>query len=64
MICDDLLDYGNTFINLSKLLKKDGAKEVNLFITHGLFTGGKDIIFKHINRIFDKSGEHGKENNK
>lgn len=37
VIVDDLSDYGGTFINLAKLLKEKGAKEVHLIVTHGIF---------------------------
>lgn len=44
LICDDLCDFGNTFILLTKRLLAQGAKEVNLFVTHGLFTGGLQVL--------------------
>lgn len=40
LIVDDICDGGRTFIEVTKLLKEAGAKEVNLFVTHGLFTKG------------------------
>lgn len=40
LIVDDICDGGRTFIELAKLLYAAGAKEVNLFVTHGLFTKG------------------------
>lgn len=40
LIVDDICDGGRTFIELAKLLYAGGAKEVNLFVTHGLFTKG------------------------
>lgn len=40
LIVDDICDGGGTFIGLAKLLLTNGAKEVNLFVTHGLFTKG------------------------
>lgn len=40
LIVDDICDGGRTFTELAKLLYENGAKEVNLFVTHGLFTKG------------------------
>jgi ribose-phosphate pyrophosphokinase len=53
LIVDDICDGGATFIILARSLKALGAKEVNLFVTHGLFTKGKDILLNAgISKIF------------
>lgn len=39
-IVDDLCDGGYTFILLTEALKKQGAREVYLYISHGLFSKG------------------------
>jgi len=53
LIVDDICDYGNTFILLTKHLLNKKAKAVNLFVTHGLFSGGiKPLKESGINRIF------------
>jgi ribose-phosphate pyrophosphokinase len=58
LIQDDLCDYGNTFIKLTALLLQNGAKEVNLFVTHGLFSGGIKVLRNAgIRRIFSAKGE-------
>lgn len=58
LIVDDICDFGGTFIKLTEKLKEAGAKEVNLFITHGLFSGGTQVLFDAgINRVFTKNGE-------
>ena len=43
LIVDDLCDGGGTFVGLAKKLREAGAIEVSLFVTHGLFTKGKDL---------------------
>lgn len=47
LIVDDICDYGNTFINLAKLLKTKGAV-VHLYVTHLIKPNGlsdfKDIV--------------------
>jgi len=58
LIVDDICDGGATFILLAKELYDRGAKEVNLFVTHGLFSKGTRLLFNSgITRIFTKNGE-------
>lgn len=59
LIIDDLIDGGGTFINLSKELYNNGAKEVNLYGTHGIFSKGLGVLLESgIKRIFTKDGEY------
>lgn len=44
MICDDLCDGGRTFIELAKVLKDKGAKSVDLYTTHGIFSKGTQCL--------------------
>ena len=39
IIVDDIIDSGGTIINSAKALKDRGAKEVYVYITHGVFSG-------------------------
>lgn len=58
LIVDDICDGGMTFMELSRLLFNCGAKEVNLFVTHGLFTKGlKPMRDAGIKRFFTSKGE-------
>ena len=58
LIVDDICDGGMTFILLSKLLYEQGASEVHLYITHGIFSKGlKPLRDAGIGRIFTKDGE-------
>ena len=58
LIVDDLADGGATFVNLAAKLKERGCKEINMFVSHGLFTKGTKILFDAgISRIFTKDGE-------
>ena len=53
MICDDILDGGRTFIELSKILKETyKVDKVLLYITHGLFSYNFDKLCKHIDKIY------------
>lgn len=58
LIIDDICDGGKTFIEVAKALYAAGATEVHLYISHGLFTKGKDVLREAgIKRIFTKNGE-------
>lgn len=51
IILDDICDGGRTFVELAKALKDGGAKDIYLYVTHGIFSKGLDELnryFKHI----------------
>ncbi len=52
LIVDDICDGGRTFIELAKVLKNNGANEVSLFITHGIFSKGFDVFDGLIDAIY------------
>jgi ribose-phosphate pyrophosphokinase len=45
VIADDICDGGRTFIELAKVLKSKNASKVILYVTHGIFSKGVDVIF-------------------
>lgn len=48
IIVDDLLDRGGTFMALAKVLReKHNVGKIILYITHGIFSGGFDLLFKN-----------------
>ena len=58
LMVDDICDGGGTFIQLTKVLLTSGAKAVNLFVTHGIFSKGLAPLREAgIARIFTKDGE-------
>lgn len=58
LIIDDICDGGMTFILLAKDLLKAGAKSVNLYVTHGIFSKGTGVLKQAgISRIFTHKGE-------
>ena len=58
LIVDDICDAGGTFSWLTKLLKDAGANEVNLFVTHGIFSKGlKPLKDCGIIDIYTKDGK-------
>lgn len=52
IMVDDICDGGRTFIELAKVLKAGGAKKVILYVTHGIFSQGLDILKQHIDFIY------------
>lgn len=52
LIVDDICDGGGTFLPLADALKAAGAKEVHLYVTHGIFSKGLDVFSGHIDKIF------------
>jgi ribose-phosphate pyrophosphokinase len=60
LIVDDICDGGMTFKLLAKDLLAAGAKEVNLFVSHGIFSRGlRTLKESNIKRVFTKDGEVG-----
>ena len=58
LILDDLCDGGMTFIKCTEKLLQGGAKEVHLYVSHGIFSKGTKRLFDAgISRIFTKDGE-------
>ncbi|QEG06783.1 putative ribose-phosphate pyrophosphokinase [Escherichia phage bumzen] len=44
MILDDICDGGRTFIEAAKHLREAGAKRVELYVTHGIFSKGVESL--------------------
>lgn len=58
LIVDDICDGGKTFLLLAAALYNAGAIEVNLYVTHGIFSRGTDVLrYAGIKRIFTYKGE-------
>ena len=52
LVVDDICDGGRTFIELSKVLKEKGASDIYLYITHGIFSKGVDVVAEHFKHIY------------
>ena len=52
MIVDDICDGGATFIELSKLLKEQGAGDIYLYVTHGIFSKGLSVLQDHFKHVY------------
>jgi len=58
LIVDDICDGGMTFCLLTEQLLDAGATEVNLYVTHGIFSKGLSVLTAAgIKRIFTRRGE-------
>lgn len=53
LIVDDICDGGRTFEELAKELRKCGAKEIYLYVTHGIFSKGYEKLLDiGVDRIY------------
>lgn len=58
LIIDDICDGGRTFIEVANKLLCMGAKEVHLYVSHGIFSRGLRVLRDAgIERIFTHEGE-------
>lgn len=58
LIVDDLCDGGMTFKLTAERLYEIGAKDVHLYVSHGIFSKGLETLRESgINRIFTHQGE-------
>ena len=39
ILIDDIIDSGGTIVNAAKALKEKGAKDVFVYVTHGVLSG-------------------------
>ena len=46
LIVDDICDGGMTFIKVAELLKGQGVTQIDLAVSHGLFSKGKEVLHK------------------
>lgn len=47
LIVDDLCDAGGTFIGSAQVLREAGARSVSLYVTHGIFSKGVEILLSN-----------------
>lgn len=52
IIVDDICDGGRTFIELAKSLKKAGCGDLYLYVTHGIFSKGLDVLTEYFEHIY------------
>lgn len=52
ILIDDICDEGKTFTNLALKLKEKGAKNIYLYVTHGIFSKGFIPLRPHFSHVF------------
>lgn len=52
IMVDDICDGGRTFIELGKVLRDQGASEVILYTTHGIYSYGADVFKDVIDEVY------------
>ncbi len=52
LIVDDICDGGRTFTELARVLRPLTTGRVKLYVTHGIFSAGFDVLHPLIDRIF------------
>lgn len=68
IMVDDICDGGRTFIELGKVLRAEGATEVVLYTTHGIYSYGADVFKDVVDEVYSaypwmKNLEGRNENN-
>ena len=59
LVIDDICDGGGTFIPISNNLKSLNENiEIDLYVTHGLFTKGLETLKQHYNHIITTNSVH------
>jgi ribose-phosphate pyrophosphokinase len=52
-VIDDLCDGGGTFIGIAQELRKAGITQpLYLYVSHGIFSKGLEVLFQHFDQIF------------
>lgn len=57
LIVDDICDGGRTFIEVAKNIRIFAKVDVDLYVTHGIFSQGLNVLFDVFGKIFTKEGE-------
>lgn len=52
LIIDDICDGGGTFIQEAQILKEKGAKNLYLYVTHGIFSKGFSLLSQYFEHIY------------
>jgi len=52
LVVDDLCDGGRTFIELAKALPNRPSTATYLYVSHGIFSRGPDVLLGYYDKIF------------
>lgn len=62
LIVDDIIDSGGTLCKAASVLKKNGAKKIMCYGTHGIFTKGTEDLCNCYNHVLTSNTHHQEEN--
>lgn len=51
LVVDDICDGGRTFIALAKAIREYAPKSLELWVTHGIFSFGTEVVTEHFDRV-------------
>lgn len=52
LVVDDICDGGRTFVELAAALRKVTAQPLYLYVTHGIFSKGVEVLLKNYERLY------------
>ena len=52
LIMDDICDGGRTFVELAKVLQKENPAQIDLYVTHGIFSKGLQVFEGLIDNVY------------
>lgn len=61
LVVDDICDGGRTFIELGKILREKKCGELNLLVTHGIFSYGVLALLEIYDRVYTTDSFHPNE---
>jgi len=57
LVWDDLCDGGRTFVEVAKCIPINMAPQLILYVSHGIFSKGTDLLLNLYNRVYTRLGE-------
>lgn len=51
IVVDDICDGGRTFIELAKVITKHTEARLELYVTHGIFSKGREVLEEYFDRV-------------
>lgn len=60
LLIDDIIDTGGTLIKAAEVLRKNGARKVLCYGTHGIFTHGTENLLESFDRVITSNTHYNK----
>ncbi|MNQ12726.1 ribose-phosphate pyrophosphokinase [compost metagenome] len=58
LVVDDICDGGRTFTELAKVLKQYDLGSLSLYITHGIFSAGVEVLTNVFDKVYTMNTYH------